>query len=164
MNPTQLNRRDFLKRSAAGAVLATVAGSMTQAQASSAPSSPPAGAPVLPAVAGTLHRSDLSRCLPASRLTRDFARGCWNLVDYVTEEGLQGVMAAAYPGHDCGELTLPLDAKGTYRIFLGINYTKAPWGFDSPYGQVEVKLSDDPGFRRIAAETDVNGEDGKPKM
>jgi hypothetical protein len=164
MNPPQLNRRDFLKRSAAGAVFATVAGSLAHAQTTQAPAHPPVSLPPPAPVPGTLFRSDLSRCLPATRLTREFANGSWNLVDYETEDGLKGVMAAAYPGQDCGELTLPLEATGTYRIFLGINYTKDKWGASSPYGQVEVKLSDDPGFRRIAQEDGVTGEDGKLKI
>jgi hypothetical protein len=164
MKPPPLNRRDFLKCSAAAAVLATGAGSIAQVRAASTAAQPPLPAPVPPAVLGTLFRADLSRCLPASRLTRNFAAGSWNLVDYETEDGLKGVMAAAYPDQDCGELTLPLDAKGAFQIFLGINYTKAPWDFSSPYGQLEVKLSDDPGFRRVAAEDGVNGEDGKTKM
>jgi hypothetical protein len=165
MNPTPLNRRSFLKSTVAGAL--TVAAATTLPQVGvAAPASTPPPAPLPPPapVPGTLTRADLSRCLPAVRLTRDFTSNCWNLVDYETEDGVKGVMAAAYPGQDCGELTLPLEATGTYRILLGINYTKATWGFDSPYGQVEVKLSDDPGFRRVAAEGGINGEDGKLKI
>jgi hypothetical protein len=76
---------------------------------------------------------------------------------------VKGVMASAYPEQNCGELTLPLAARGVFKIFLGINYTKSKYGFPS-YGQLEIKLSGDAAFRRVAAEDGVNDDDGKLKI
>ena len=96
--------------------------------------------------------ADMSRSRPAGALSEDFADGKWRLVDYETREGVKGVMASALPETDCPELTLPLDAEGPHRIFLGINYTKVKYPSWSFYGQLEVKLTGEPGFRRVGIE------------
>ena len=95
---------------------------------------------------------DLSCCQPAHRLTRDFQKGFWQLLDYETEDRCRGVMVSAFPEEDCGTLTLSLNVDGPHRIFLGINYTKTVYSTWSSYGQLEVKLTGDRGFRRVGAE------------
>jgi hypothetical protein len=101
--------------------------------------------------------SDLSQCQPASALAHENRPGCWRVVDYETDDGLTGNMLFARPELNAPELTLALP-DGHYKIYLGVNYAKSeysdhlhhlPW---SVYGNVEVKLSGDPGFQRVAAE------------
>ena len=96
--------------------------------------------------------SDLSACTPKARLTRRFEDGRWQLTDYETVDGVSGLMVTAFPDHDSGTLTLPLDLKGPFRIFLGINYTKPQHVDWSPYGELAVKLDGDFGYSRVGAE------------
>jgi len=176
----QYDRRDFLKISAAGMIIATVPtlGACEQ-------ETPPVittgnnqlPSRTLPHLAGGITRwdfrpaekgavfiSDLSRCTPTARLTRSFRPNRWQLTDFETEEGVKGVMVSAYPNQNCGELTLPLGISGVYKIFLGINYTKTNIDNGSPHGQLEVKLDNDSGFRRVAMEGGVNNETGDLKV
>jgi len=113
---------------------------------------------------GTIIRSDLSQCLPANNVSRKFEKDHWQMTAYETTEGLKGFMASAYPDQNCGELTLPLDAKGQYRIFLGIYLTKSHYPGNSEYGQLEVKLTNDAGFRRVGPEHKTVDEDGTTKL
>jgi hypothetical protein len=90
-------------------------------------------------------------------LKRESAKGAWLLVDYETAYGLKGVMMFSDPQQNAACLELPLRAEGIYNVFLGINYTKSPYGMVyggySEYGNLEVKLSGDPGFTRVGAES-----------
>ena len=97
-------------------------------------------------------RSDLSRCLPGGALSRSFEKNRWQLIDYESVDGVKGTMASAKPEDLCQELTLPLEATGLHRIDLGINYTKAPYPEWPASGQLEVKLTGETAFRRVAAE------------
>jgi hypothetical protein len=159
MKAPNINRRDYLKTTTAGVILAsTPAGTVTSRAQEATPGAPVAerqrvdGLPNQPVAEGTFFRADLSRCSPAEKLSRTFEEGRWQLTDYETVEGVKGVLVSAYPEHDCGKLTLPLDAKGPHKVFLGINYTKAKYPNFSPYGLVQVKLDGDPGFRRVGIE------------
>ncbi|MBL9213906.1 MAG: hypothetical protein JNG83_00370 [Opitutaceae bacterium] len=105
-----------------------------------------------------LYFSDLSRCAPAAALTRERARGRWSLVDYETEDGVAGTMAFAYPNEGAPPVTLTVEARGRYRVYAGINYSRVPGGdhlHHSPwpiYGQVQLKFDDDVGYTRFALE------------
>ena len=61
-------------------------------------------------------------------------------------------------------MTLPLEAEGVYRIYLGIHATKSHYRGRSSYGQLEVKLDNDPGFRRVGPEAETIDEDGTTKF
>ena len=106
----------------------------------------------------TLVFSDLSACRPETRLSRERQPGCWRLVDYATDDGIEGTMIFAYPNEGTREVTLPIDVRGRYRVHVGINYQRVPGGdflHHSPwpiYGQVQLKLEGDPGFTRFALE------------
>lgn len=111
-------------------------------------------------------RSDMSCCQPSTSLTRSRMgeAGKWRLMDYETKDGLKGTMAFGVPGDNVGEITLPLEAAGTYRIYLGFNWTKSPYGEWSNYGQMRVKLSGDQGYSRFGTEAYRHGDgeqDGK---
>lgn len=166
MKSSLLNRRDFLKRSAAGVILASApaVGMRAQDAATAAPARE-AGKQKSkwafpPAEKNAIFRSDLSRCTPASHLSRSFEEGRWHMADYETAEGVKGTMVWALPERDCGELTLPLEASGICRIHLGINYTKVRYEI----GAVQVKLDHEPSFRRVTMEDGVNNESGDLKV
>ncbi|MHC4214096.1 MAG: family 10 glycosylhydrolase [Planctomycetota bacterium] len=150
-----LNRRDFLKTTAAGTIMATSSIVNAYAQQKT---------PTAAAKKSTIIRSDMSKCLPAKNLSKTFEKDHWHLVDYETIEGVKGFMASANPDQKCGELTLPLNAKGLYKIFLGIHETKSHFRGSSSYGQMEVKLTKDQGFRRIGPEHGTVDEDGTTKF
>ena len=99
-----------------------------------------------------IYVSDMSLCHPPDAFTRDFELGRWQLIEYETVEGVEGVMASAFPEKECPEITLPLGVTGPHQIFLGVNYTKTRHPSSSSYGQLEVKLTGDYGFRRVGAE------------
>ena len=121
------------------------------------------GEPLPPPPAGHIYRSDLTKCVPADRLTRDIVQGKWILFDYETQEGVKGTMVSAYKEEDCGELTLPLEVEGVYKVYLGINYTKTNH-HGSGYGNIEVKLTGDEGFRRVALESGTLDDSGRQKI
>jgi len=113
---------------------------------------------------GPVFVSDLSRCEPASALSRTPQDRRWQLIDYQTVEGVKGVMAAARPEHRCPELRLPLNVTGPHHVYLGINYTRLAYPEWSVYGQLDVKLSRDEGFHRIAIETGTLDQSGREKV
>lgn len=152
-----LNRREFVRTALTGVA---TPGVLRPAALAAEPPPAPAPAPPPPAPPGGIVRADLSRASPASALTREFARGQWQLVNYETEEGVKGSMVYARPEEQCATLTLPLDVAGTHHIYLGFNHTNSPYPDFSSHGQIDVKLTRDPGFRRVVAET--GGLEGQP--
>lgn len=102
--------------------------------------------------------SDMSSCIPGDALSKTGEKDRWRLVDYETESGIKGAMVFATPEVALQEIELPLNAGGTYEIYVGINYTRSSLGdvlhhVEFPlYGQTWVKLTDDPGFSRFSAE------------
>lgn len=113
--------------------------------------------------AASLYISDLSRCEPATSLSRKRERGRWRLVDFETPE-TKGTMVFAAPGEGAAPIELPIDVRGTYRVHVGINFSRCvkgdllhhlPWPL---YGQVQLKFDDDPGYSRFAYEGGWDGE------
>jgi hypothetical protein len=98
--------------------------------------------------------ADMALCVPSGALAREWAPGTWRLVDYETEYGLKGNLVYADPELGAPPLELPLNATGMYRIYLGINYTKTRYQYQhySPYGNLAIKLTRDPGFTHVGAE------------
>ena len=113
---------------------------------------------------GTLIRSDMSNCVPSENFAFGYEKDRWQLDAFETVEGVKGYMASARPDHRCGEMTLPLQAEGLYRIYLGIHATKSHYRGGSSYGQLEVKLTDDAGFRRVGPEDETEDRDGTTKF
>jgi len=145
-----MNRRQFVKGAVAGAMTLGVLRSVGVTTSAAADEST---TPVGSAPGGGVFRADLSRAEPASALTRDFSSGRWQLVDYETEEGVKGSMLYARPEEECGILTLPLELAGPHRIYLGFNSTNSHYVGWSSHGQIDVRLTGDPGFKRVSAET-----------
>ena len=102
--------------------------------------------------------TDLSCCTPSTSLCREPKHSCWQMVDYKTDDGLEGIMLYATPESHAGEITLPLDTVGEYEIYIGINYPRAALGdvlhyTQWPlYGTVWMKLANDKGFSRFCPE------------
>jgi hypothetical protein len=162
-----LGRRGFLKTSLVGAALA--AGPGAEGETPPGTENDPRKGPgprtsLAAARPGTLIRSDMSLCVPAENWWHGYRENRWQLIDFETAEGVKGVMASARPDQPCGELTLPLEAEGPYRIYLGIHATKSHYRGRSSYGQMEVKLTDDAGFRRVGPESETVDEDGTTKF
>ena len=101
-----------------------------------------------------VYLADMSVCRPAGALSRGHREMTWRLVDYETEYGLKGVMAFADPELGAPGIELPLGVKGLHKIYLGINYTKSPYGYQKygPYGNLDVKLTGEKGYRHVGAE------------
>ena len=103
--------------------------------------------------------SDLSNFGPKPALSTQARLGCWRLVDYELEGGLEGAMLFAAPDDQAPPITLALEVEGLHAIHLAFNYTRSAF-FDqlnhvpfSLYGTLWASLSSDPGFSRFAAET-----------
>jgi hypothetical protein len=164
----KIKRRDFLKTTAAGTLLAassTVPGlAMAKAERENSESRQDTNDSHFTTREGTIIRADMSRCLPRKNLSRNFEKNRWALIDFETVEGVKGFMTSARPDEDCGELTLPLEAEGFYKIYLGMHASKSHYRGSSSYGQMEVKLTHDQGFRRVGPEDETKDEDGTTKF
>ena len=90
----------------------------------------------------TIILSDMSRCKPASALTRLNKRRHWRLIPY-TSDKLNGTMLGAGPLNGAPEVTLPLDVKGWYSITVG--YWNPTWAYKQGMS-IRLKLSGDPCF------------------
>lgn len=106
----------------------------------------------MPVPNDTILLTDMSVCEPSEQISDTFEEGRWLLTEYETEDGDRGKMVSASPLADCRELTLPLNAKGPHKIFLGIHYTKPQTGGWSQYGELAIKLDGDYGYSRVGAE------------
>ncbi len=90
--------------------------------------------------------TDFSTCLPASALTKGpAAQGTWRLIPYESEE-IQGTLLYAASITDAPAVTLPVDAPGWHRIWLGI--WQPTFAYDG-LTSLRVKLSGDGAYRRI---------------
>ena len=154
---TLLNRREFVQTALAGAATLSVMRSPIHA-AGSAPAIPAPPGPS--SVPGGVVRADLSLAQPAGALTGEFTRHHWQLIDYETAEGVKGSMVYARPDDECVTLRLPLEVTGPHHVYLGFNHTNSHYPDFSSHGQIDVKLTDDLGFRRVVAET--GGLEGQP--
>ena len=85
---------------------------------------------------------DLSKCEPASALTRRMKNGHWRMIDYETDE-MRGTMLIAGEETWAPEVRLKLGLEGWHAIYLGLygtGYTQFP---------SRVKLSGDACFREL---------------
>ena len=164
MKKSKLSRRQFVKSTVAGAIAAGSLDIMGQGVRSAEIRSSAVRTEASPEQRGVIIQSDMSRCLPTTALSRSFEENRWQLIDYETVDGVKGTMVSAMPEANCGQLTLPLRAEGWHRIYLGVNYTNSPYRQWPDYGQLEVKLTGDTGFYKVAAEDESLREDGSLKL
>jgi len=100
---------------------------------------------------------DLSRLAPPGSVSRDGIVGTWHMVDYEIEEG-KGVMLYGEPASKARPLTLTLGQKGWYQVRFGIYYGA---GGGSIIDRIlQVKLTSDPAYSRIANEPIRASKDG----
>ena len=107
----------------------------------------------------SIYLSDMSICQPHTALSWEQKEGSWLLANYETEDGLKGIGVYAGPESEAPPLRLPINKKGWYAIYLGINYSRSELGSRlmgtswSMYGPLRAKLSGDPNYRRFALES-----------
>ena len=128
------NRRDFLKLSASGVISLNSgtarAGTQDQAKQRATP----------------IHLSDLSRCLPASALSKTSKKGHWTLISY--EAGaVNGVMIGAGSMAEAPDVTLPLGVTGWHAVYLGFWNPHHDYDGDTT---LKVKLTGDVCFQPIS--------------
>jgi len=105
--PVELNRRVFFQIAAAGSALQAPAAQQT-----------PGADPGAGAESKAIY-VDLSRCQPASALSKTPRPRQWRLLDYETKT-LKGSMIVAGENTDAPELRLPLGTSGWHRIYVGV--------------------------------------------
>jgi hypothetical protein len=112
--------------------------------------------------------SDLSVCEPQSAIADHGSEGCWWKTDYELENGVKGVMLNGEPQDAPVRLSLKLNARGFYKIYIGINYLFQPYKnghrnrlVELDYGAVSVRLSNDRGFTRVGIEKYLQTEAGR---
>ena len=94
--------------------------------------------------------TDLSRCTPASALSKSPREGHWQLIAYETLNDPNlgaGTMVGAASFVEAPELTLPLDVSGWHAVYVG--YWN-PFHADDGGTTIKVRLSDDPCFIRVS--------------
>ena len=85
----------------------------------------------------------MDACQPQHALSDRMEQGKWQVITYETEE-LKGSMVGALSLINAPDLTIPLDAAGWHKVYIGY-WNPAHLYDDDPI--IKVKLSDQPAFR-----------------
>src|SRR5690242_13472404 len=101
--------------------------------------------------------SDMAACTPASSISEGWGDGLWHQVPYELGNGTKGVMLFAEPEDHAPELTLKLNVKGRYKIYVGVNFGFCNYQnahtnrlLEWDYGAISIKLASDKGYTRVA--------------
>jgi hypothetical protein len=94
--------------------------------------------------------TDMAACEPSSALSTTQETGKWYLVDYETDDGMTGTMMYSDSREEAPIVSLPLNATGWHKVYVGINYSRLPG--EGPRGGARLKLSSDPEFTEIGPE------------
>ena len=86
--------------------------------------------------------TQMDMCQPQQALSDRMEHGKWQLITYETEE-LKGTMVGAPPIINAPNLTIPLDASGWHKVYIGY-WNPSHLYDDDPI--IKVKLSDQPAF------------------
>ncbi len=89
----------------------------------------------------SIYISNFDECQPASALAQRWEDDCWRTVPYETVDGIVGTMLMTTTLIDAPPVSLPLNLKGCYRIYLGLG---CPTLDASTSASVKVRLTDDP--------------------
>ena len=68
--------------------------------------------------------NDMTSCENPQAISDGWGEGLWHKVVYETTDGVPGVMLFAEPGDKAAPLTYKLNAKGKYKIYVGLNYQR----------------------------------------
>ena len=134
-----LQRRQFLQ--AAGSLPALVAMGGAAGRA--------LGEGTLASAQKPIYLNDLSRCQPASALSRKPKRHHWRLLEYETDQ-FQGVMLVAGQNTAAPEITLPIPQKGWHAIHFGLR----SYGGDEDQTRILVRLKSSGTFSMISHQPD----------
>ena len=96
--------------------------------------------------------TDLSRCFPSSAIAEKRNRKRWKKIKYETEKFSGTLLVACYGTHP-PVLQLPVNAKGRYRIFVGL------YGEHGFYAGIRVRLNKDQCFRTLVSQKSVSKGD-----
>jgi hypothetical protein len=99
-------------------------------------------------MATSIYLTNLNRCEPSSAISTQWENRCWRAVEYETVNGVKGQMLMATTEIDAPPLTLPMNKRGWYRIFLGLGCPTLNAGASA---SVKVKLTDDPCYSMLQA-------------
>ncbi len=97
----------------------------------------------------------MDTCQPQHALSDRMEQGKWQLITYETEE-LKGTMVGALSLINAPDLTIPLDATGWHKIYIGY------WNPSHLYENdpiIKVKLSDQPAFRIYHEDVSADRQD-----
>ena len=99
--------------------------------------------------------SRMDSCQPQHALSDRMAQGKWQLITYETEE-LKGTMVGALSLINAPDLTIPLDATGWHKVYIGY-WNPSHLYDDDPI--IKVKLSDQPAFRIFHEDVSTDRQD-----
>lgn len=91
---------------------------------------------------------DMTAFRPAEAISQSYASGSWQAVPYTLADGTVGTMLFAYSAERAPLLSLELAARGFYRIYIGVNYTRTPLR----HGPLCLRLERDSSFHKIDLE------------
>ena len=80
--------------------------------------------------------SDMTICEPSSAMSRNQTDDKWYMVDYETDDGMEGTMIYADTRCEVPQIKMPVDLDGWYKIYVGINYTRVPG--DGPKAGIRI--------------------------
>ena len=99
--------------------------------------------------------NDMTSCENPEAISEGWGAGLWHRVAYETTDGVPGVMLFAEPGDRAAALTYKLNAKGNYKIYVGLNYGFCTYQnahtdrhTECDYGAAFLKLTGDRGYHR----------------
>ena len=93
--------------------------------------------------------SDMTKITPKTALTFDVRRKRhWKVLDYETVDGLKGKCIASTPDTGAPNVTLPLNAKGWYAVYVGLGGV-GRFAFGQG-NEVRLKLSNDVAYQHRA--------------
>lgn len=99
--------------------------------------------------------TQMDACQPRGALSGRMEQGRWQLITYETEE-LKGVMVGALSIINAPNLTIPLDAAGWHKVYIGY-WNPSHLYDDDPI--IKVKLSDQPAFRIFHEDVSADRQD-----
>ena len=99
--------------------------------------------------------TQMDACQPRGALSDRMEQGKWQLITYETEQ-LKGVMVGALSIINAPNLTIPLDAAGWHKVYIGY-WNPSHLYNDDPI--IKIKLSDQPAFHIFHEDVSADRQD-----